>query len=126
MKHTIITIVLFAFIVSADAKKVIHWPDVTQEAAKVQRDLFLHTKADIDNHSVVFTGLPKNAIAIRIIDAKGIVRISGSISRTNNTVNTAQLPMGCYTVVLNQGSQAKMFGFFTDIIIKQGSYPPAG
>jgi hypothetical protein len=118
MKHTLIIIVLSAFIVSVGAKTLMNRSDSGKFSILQRNNPFRSTELSMQSNTVQFTGLPKNSAEMRIIDAYGNIAFSGQISREKSTIDPGQLPDGRYTIVLKQGTSVKMFGYYTDLVVK--------
>ena len=118
MKQTIIIFVLSAFILTATAKIAINRYGTASIVHNNPHNVFCYTDYDLKDNTITFHGLPKNSVDIYVIDADGKIAVSGSLNRSNNMISAEQLPNGLYTIVLKQGAWVKMFGYFTDIVIK--------
>ena len=118
MKQTIIIFVLSALTLTAIAKIAINRYGNANTTTSGAHNVFTCTKFDIMDNTITFSRLPKNAIAVYIMDTHSKVALSGTVSRKNNTVNVRQLQPGFYTIVLKQGQKVKIFGYHTDIVIK--------
>ncbi len=83
-----------------------------------KHDSFRNTTLGVNGHNIVFDGLPKNSMAVYVIDAKGKEELSGTMSRKNNTLDISQLSKGRHTIALKQGASIKVFGWLEEVVVK--------